>query len=80
MLVSDAHHISRRSLPLSLLLARGWRTSAAHGDCEAKFWLQPVVLARNYGLPSHEIARIIGLIEEHENALIAAWEEFHGKR
>ena len=52
----------------------------AHGDCEAKIWLQPVVLARNYGLPSHEIARIIALIEEHENALIAAWEEFHGKR
>ncbi len=52
----------------------------ARGDCEAKFWLQPVVLARNYGLPSHEIARIVSLIEEHEEALIAAWEEFHGKR
>mgnify|MGYP001545771633 FL=1 len=52
----------------------------ARGDCEAKFWLQPVVLARNYGLPSHEIAKIVSLIEEHEEALIAAWEQFHGKR
>jgi len=52
----------------------------ARGDCEAKFWLQPVVLARNYGLPSHEIARIISLVEEHEEALVTAWGEFHGKR
>lgn len=52
----------------------------ARGDLEAKFWLQPVVLARNYGLPSHEIPKIITIIKRHEKAISAAWEEFHGSR
>lgn len=52
----------------------------ARGDMEAKFWLQPVVLARNYGLPSHEIAKILSIIQSHEDTLLFAWEEFHGSR
>lgn len=48
----------------------------ARGDAEAKFWLQPVVLARNYGLPIHEIAKILSIIQNHEDTLITAWEKF----
>lgn len=52
----------------------------ARGDAEAKFWLPPAILAQNYGIPNHEITKIVAIIESHEDTLVAAWEEFHGSR
>lgn len=42
----------------------------------AKFWLDPVRLAYNYGFSSSEFTRIEALVREHETALIEAWNEY----
>jgi len=42
-------------------------------DLSAKFWLQPVALARNSGYPAHELRRIRRLIEENQADLLEAW-------
>jgi hypothetical protein len=39
----------------------------------AKFWLQPVALARNFGFPAHELRRIRILIEEHQTRFLEVW-------
>jgi hypothetical protein len=44
----------------------------------AKFWLGPVALARNLGFAARELRRIEQLVEEHEAALIEAWNEYFG--
>lgn len=50
----------------------------ARNDCEAKFWLQPVSLARNYGFPGHELNKIALIVEENEASLFKAWRKTHG--
>lgn len=40
---------------------------------EAKFWLQPVRLAFNYGFRSKELSEIERLVREHQNELLEAW-------
>lgn len=47
-------------------------------DLEAKFWLEPVALAANYGFRSAELRDIQRLVEEHCQALIAAYIRVHG--
>lgn len=39
----------------------------------AKFWLQPVSLARNIGFKKHEVRRIEAMVREHERKLLEAW-------
>lgn len=46
----------------------------AAGD-EAKFWLDPVQLAANYGFNTSEINEIERLVVEHHDDLIEAWHE-----
>jgi hypothetical protein len=46
----------------------------ASGD-EAKFWLDPVQLAANYGFNASEIKEIERLVVEHRDDLIGAWHE-----
>ncbi len=41
----------------------------------AKFWLEPLGLARNLGFPAHELRKIQEIIEKHSSALL---EEWHG--
>jgi len=48
-------------------------------DLEAKFWLQPVSLAANHGLPTAELSRIQRLVEEHCQKLIDAYIQRHGQ-
>jgi len=48
-------------------------------ESEAKFWLEPVSLARNYGFPSRELNKLAQLVEARKNQLNQAWIEFHGK-
>ena len=45
---------------------------------EAKYWLQPVGLAANYGFKQTELARIQSLVEEHCQKLIEAYSKWHG--
>jgi len=45
-----------------------------HG--EAKFWLDPVRLARSSGLAANEINKIEKLIVENQQDLLDHWDEF----
>lgn len=45
-------------------------------DGEAKFWLDPVRLARSQGLRSKDIHQIQKLVEQHQAELMEAWDEF----
>lgn len=47
-------------------------------DRSAKFWLQPVSLARNLGYPVHELRRIRGIIESHQAMFLEAWNGYFG--
>ena len=44
----------------------------------AKFWLTPVVLAKNRGFAGHELNRIARLVAEHEPTILEAWHEYFG--
>ncbi len=44
----------------------------------AKFWLDPVALAKNRGFPGHELNRIARLVAQHEPILLEAWHEYFG--
>jgi hypothetical protein len=39
----------------------------------AKFWLQPVGLARNFGFSAKELRRLQKLVIQHQAALLEAW-------
>ena len=41
-----------------------------------KFWLDPLRLARNGGLPQHEINRIRVIVEDHRALFLERWNEF----
>jgi hypothetical protein len=45
---------------------------------EAKFWLQPVSLAANYGFRTAELSKIEALVEEHCQILIERYIQWHG--
>ena len=42
-------------------------------DQSAKFWLNPVRLARNLGFSPHELRRVQRLLEDHQEKLLEAW-------
>ena len=48
------------------------------GADEAKYWLDPVQLAANYGFNVRELGEIEGLVEEHRDQLLEAWNEHLG--
>jgi hypothetical protein len=49
------------------------------GDGEAKFWLDPVELARSSGFRAHELNRLRLLVIENQAALQEAWREHFGR-
>jgi hypothetical protein len=49
----------------------------ASGD-EAKFWLEPVQLAANYGFNVREVNEVERLVQEHQEFLLEAWHEHFG--
>lgn len=49
------------------------------GDGLAKFWLNPIRLARSTGFPQHELTEIRKLAEKHEKIFIKRWHEFFKK-
>jgi hypothetical protein len=42
----------------------------------AKFWLDPVSLAKNRGFKDHELNDISQLVEKHEPILLEAWHDY----
>jgi len=47
-------------------------------DLSAKFWLEPVALARNLGFGAAELAKVERLVSEHEVELREAWDGYFG--
>lgn len=49
------------------------------GDGECKFWLEPIKLARNKGVPAPKIRQIERLVYAHQAFLRQKYEEIHGR-
>jgi hypothetical protein len=47
-------------------------------DLSAKFWLNPVSLARNLGFNARELRQIERLVTENETTLLEAWNGHFG--
>ena len=45
-------------------------------DCSAKFWLEPVRVATNYGFSARELRSIETLVDSNRIRLIRAWNEY----
>ena len=46
--------------------------------CTAKFWLEPVALARSVGFAARDINAISRLVRDNREQLIKAWHEHFG--
>jgi len=44
----------------------------------AKFWLEPVHLARDFGFSRSELNEVHDILTEHQQELIRAWHEYFG--
>ncbi len=44
----------------------------------AKYWLEPVSVAKNRGLRNPELKKIAKLVEQYQPALIEAWHDHFG--
>lgn len=44
----------------------------------AKFWLDPVRLARNWGFPAHELRNVRRIVEARQAELLEAWNDYFG--
>ena len=47
-------------------------------DLSAKFWLEPISLARNLGFNASELRRLQSLVTEHKTKLLEAWHGYFG--
>jgi len=45
----------------------------------AKFWLEPVQLAGNFGFARRELGEIDQIVREHERDLLSRWHEYFGQ-
>lgn len=48
------------------------------GEAYAKFWLQPVSLARSRGFPAQELTRLRKMVEACESEFLKRWSEYFG--
>ncbi|HEX9836550.1 MAG TPA: DUF4160 domain-containing protein [Alphaproteobacteria bacterium] len=49
-----------------------------HAGASAKFWLQPVALARNFGFRPTELRDLHRVVAEHRVMLLEAWNGHFG--
>lgn len=49
------------------------------GEAECKFWLEPVGLARNWGVAPVTLRRIERIVFERQAFFLEKWHEFHGQ-
>jgi hypothetical protein len=47
-------------------------------DQSAKFWLNPVALARNFGFDAKELRKIERVLTERQKDLLEAWYDYFG--
>jgi hypothetical protein len=48
-------------------------------DGECKFWLSPISLARNAGIRPHDLRHIEQIVYKHQQTLLDAFYDFHGR-
>jgi Domain of unknown function (DUF4160) len=70
-----------RSGPYRMFFYAGDRDEPPHihverDRSEAKFWLDPIRLARSYGFSASELSRIETVIAENQQTLLDRWHEF----
>jgi hypothetical protein len=44
----------------------------------AKFWLEPVSVAKNFGFAEHELREIERRVEVHRDMFVRAWDDYFG--
>lgn len=49
-------------------------------DLSAKFWLDPVSLARNFGFNARELNKLQSLMQDNQRLLLEAWNGYFGDR
>ena len=49
-------------------------------ELSAKFWLDPVTLARNLGFNARELRVLYGIIVERQQQFLEAWHGYFGAR
>ncbi len=47
-------------------------------NLSAKFWLEPVELAKNIGFRAKELRKLESLVREHQTTLLEAWYGYFG--
>jgi hypothetical protein len=45
---------------------------------QAKFWLEPLQLAKNAGFSRNELGEIYDILREHRRELLGKWNEYFG--
>ena len=56
-----------------------WTLRVLQGDTDsAKFWLEPIALARNLGFSGHELRVIEKIIRDNQQELLEAWNDWFG--
>ncbi len=48
-----------------------------HGNYECKYWLSPIALASNRGMPLHKVKEIEKIISKNHAFLLEKYDEFH---
>ena len=48
------------------------------GEDQAKFWLESIQLASNYGFKGHELNEIARIVQEYRQEFLEAWHEHLG--
>ncbi len=46
------------------------------GEDEAKFWLEPILLASNHGFRTRELNEIEGLVAQHQAQFVETWNDY----
>jgi chitinase len=49
-------------------------------DCEAKFWLKPIRLAKNWGFRSHDLKTARRLVVANRELFLKKYYEHHAKK
>ena len=49
-----------------------------HDDLSAKFWLDSVSLARNFGFRARELADLERMVQDNRGVFLKAWHDYFG--
>jgi len=50
-----------------------------HDKLSAKFWINPVALARNLGFDASELRKIEKIVSEHKSDFLERWQKEYGR-